>query len=468
VSLVAELGAFAHRHRDAEKLPPEVAASVRQRVLDVVGLCLAALPLDTSTAIRDFAAAQGGAPQATAIGVAAPVPAAQAALVNGVLAHSLDYDDTHLPSVLHPSASVVPAALATAEAVGATGAELVGAVAVGVELCVRLGMAGYDPQARTSVFFDRGQHATSICGAVAGAASAAALRRLGPEEIAHAMGLAVSMASGVIEGNRTGGTVKRLHCGWAAHAAVVAADLAARGFTGPPTALEGRFGFFQAFLGDTADLGAVTAGLGADWELPGIFFKPYPANHFTHAGIDAALALRARGLEPDDVEELRLGVAAPTVRTIGQPIEEKRRPRSGYHGKFSGPYTVTAALVGGSGLGVGHDDFRDELVADPRRRALMDRIVVEGEPDCDAIFPHQFPAVVRVRTRDGSELVERVLANRGGPGNPLSDAELAAKFDDNARVAVDEGTAADLRAALDALEGRPAVAGLLAPLAEVG
>ena len=169
------------------------------------------------------------------------------------------------------------------------------------------------------------------------------------------------MAGGVIEANRTGGTVKRIHCGWAAHAAISAARLAAHGITGPPTVLEGRFGFFQAFLGGHYDAAAIEAELGERWEVPGIFFKPYPANHFTHAGIDAALALREQGVSLDEVDALSLGVAEPTVRTIGEPIEVKRAPRPAYQAQFSGPYTVVAALLGGGGLGLGLDDFTDAL-----------------------------------------------------------------------------------------------------------
>ena len=125
------------------------------------------------------------------------------------------------------------------------------------------------------------------------------------------MGIAASMASGIIEANRTGGTVKRIHCGWAAHAAICAARMAEFGITGPPTALEGRFGFFRAFLGDRYHAAAITDGLGEEWCVPGINFKPYPANHFTHAGIDAAIALRQRGVRPAEVVSLTLGVSGP-------------------------------------------------------------------------------------------------------------------------------------------------------------
>ncbi|WP_433499956.1 MmgE/PrpD family protein [Sphaerimonospora sp. CA-214678] len=429
-TLVQQLAEFAVAARN--KVPQDVTVSVRQRILDVLGLCVAATELDTSKAALAFVADQGGKPQAHAIGVGR-VSAAWAAFGNGVLAHSLDYDDTHLPSILHPSASVVPAALATAERTGAPGDEVIGAVAAGLEICVRTGMAGYDREANNSTFFEHGQHATSICGAI-GSAAAAALLLPGSDAktVADAMGIAVSMASGVIEANRTGGTVKRMHCGWAAHSGVVAADLAHRGITGPPTALEGRFGFYQAWLHGHFEPAEISDGLGEHWEVPLVFFKPYPANHFTHTAVDAARALREKGIRPEDVASAHLGVATPTVRTIGEPLDIKQKPETGYQAQFSGPYAVAAGLFGGGGLAVGLEDYTDALAQDPARRELMAKVTVGGDSECDAIYPFQFPAILTVRTTDGREFVEKVLANRGGSDRPLTDAELARKFRDNA------------------------------------
>ena len=434
-TIAEQLAAFAVQARDGA-LPDDVRASVRQRVLDIAGISLAALSLDTSQAVIDFAREQGGSARARAIGSADRLPANQAAFVGGVLAHSLDYDDTHLPSILHPSASVIPAALAAAQSAGRNGADLIAAIAAGIEITVRLGMAGYVEAEKNSIFFERGQHATSICGAVGSAAAAALLYGADADGVMHAMGIAASMASGIIEANRGGGTIKRMHCGWAAHAGVTAAELGARGITGPATVFEGRFGFFEAFLSGRYDAAAITDELGARWEVPGIFFKPYPANHFTHAGIDAALALRARGVAPADIESITLGVAGPTVRTIGEPLEDKRAPKTGYQAQFSGPYTVAAALIGGGGLGLGLDDFTDELAVEPQRRALAGKVTVTADQRCEAIYPHQFPAVLQARLRDGSTLTEEVLTNRGGPQRPLSDEELNEKFSDNARRAL--------------------------------
>ncbi|KAA9381548.1 MmgE/PrpD family protein [Microbispora cellulosiformans] len=465
-TLAEELAAFAARTA-AGALPEAVATSVRRRVLDVLGLCVAAGDLPTSRAALEHVVEQGGRPEAHAIGAPRPVPAAWAAFVNGVTAHSLDYDDTHLPSVLHPSAAVVPAALAAAEVADADGAAVVGAIAVGLETTVRLGMAAYDPELGNSVFFEHGQHATSICGAMGGAVAAALLLGLGEEGVRHALGVTASMAAGVIEANRTGGTVKRLHCGWAAHSAVTAAQLVRRGFTGPPTVLEGRFGFFEAFVRDRYDPSAVTDGLGEQWEVPGIFFKPYPANHFTHTAVDAAALLRERGVRPEDVRSATLGVPSAVVRTIGEPIAGKREPQTGYQAQFSGPYAVAVGLFGGSGLGAGLADYTDELAADPARRALMARVEVVPDARCDEIFPHQFPAVLTVTTHDGAEWVEEVPENRGGPRRPLTDAELARKFRDNVAGRVPPGAAADVERAVLTLgtgPSLPVIGSLLARL----
>lgn len=428
-----------------EDLPDEVVASVGERVLDTLGIALAASALDTSEAVRTVATAWGGFGRAAAIGVRERLPASSAALVNGTLAHSLDFDDTHLPSILHPSACVVPAVLAAGQAARARGCDAVVAAAAAYELCVRLGMAAYDPELRNNVFFEKGLHATSICGTVAAAAAAAKLGGLDAGGIEAAIGIACSMGAGLLEANRSGGTVKRIHCGWAAHAGLTAAALAAAGITGPPTVLEGRFGFFQALCDGRADLEATVDGLGERWETPGIHFKPYPANHFTHAGIDAALALRDEGVAAADVERIELGVAPPTLRTIAEPAELKARPPSGYAAQFSGPFTVATALAGGGGLGVYLDDFTDERVHDEERLALAARVHCYADAASDEDYPRALPGVLRVTLRSGEIREHRVTENRGGPGRPLSADELGLKFALNASRALPGAAVARLR-----------------------
>lgn len=427
---VARLAQFA---ADFRANPSQTALDdARQRLLDTIGISIPALGTGPAEIVHKLALAWGGAGQSTAIGLTEKVPAPTAALVNGTLGHALDFDDTHVPSILHPSASVVPAALAAAEAVGASGAELLAAIAVGNEITIRLGNAGYDPGINNSVFFERGLHATSICGALGSAAAAATVMGLDAEKIAHAMGIAASMGAGLLEANRAGGTVKRMHCGWAAHSGVVAAQSAEAGLTGPPTVLEGRFGFFQAYCGEVYDEAALLDDLGVVWATGDCFVKPYPTNVFTHSGIDAALALRAKGLKPEEIEAVEIGVPTPVTRTIAQPREAKIRPESGYHAQFSGPFTFAIALGGGGGLGVYLDDFTDAKVADPVLLDLASRITHVGHPVADDIFPAHFPSIVTVTLKTGETIVEEVLTTRGTSERPLSDDEVMVKFRLNA------------------------------------
>ncbi|KZF02859.1 MULTISPECIES: MmgE/PrpD family protein [unclassified Rhodococcus (in: high G+C Gram-positive bacteria)] len=450
-----------------QDLPDAVVNSVGMRVLDTLGIAVAATDLETSKAATAWAREQGGAATASAVGLGIALPPALAAFVNGVLAHSLDFDDTHLPSILHPSASVVPAALAAAQEHGADGRELVRGIAIGLEVCVRIGMAGFDPETKNSVFFEHGQHATSICGAMGSAVAAAVIGGASEEQIVDTMGIAASMASGIIEANRTGGTVKRMHCGWAAHSALSAAGLARHGITGPPTVLEGRFGFFQAWLHEPGRANEILDGLGSEWAVPGIFFKPYPANHFTHAAIDAGAALRARGIRPEQIEKLELGVPAANLRTIGEPIDVKRTPETGYMAQFSGPYAVVVGLLGGGGLGAALDDYTDELAKSADRRALMAKVDVVPNPKCDAIFPHQFPAVLTATLTDGTVVVEEVLTTRGGPERPLTFGEVSTKFTSNAGPFLSDVELKELAGRCDSLGDLTDIGTLLAPLTDL-
>ena len=458
-TLLQEVAGFAAKIRGGD-VEENILIDARRRVTDIIGISLAASGMETAGIVEGVIRGWGSGGRSGIVGKAGRYPAASAALMNGTLAHSLDYDDTHLPSVLHPSAAVVPAALAAAEASGAAGRDLLCAVAAGDELVVRVGMAGYDPELGNSVFFEKGLHATSIAGTLGAALATAMVYGLGEEEIGHAVAISASMGAGIIEANRTGGTVKRIHCGWAAHAGVTAAELAAGGLTGPPTAFEGRFGFLQAYLDDRADVEALTRDLGDSWELGQVFFKPYPANHFTHAGIDAAIRLREEGLEVGEIESIELGVPSPVLRTIAQPEDDKARPKTGYAAQFSGPFTVATALVGGGGLGVSLDDFTDEAVRDRRKLDLASRVRCKADEECDRIFPNQLPAVLRVHLENGETREARVSHNRGGPENPLSDEELETKFHTNAtRILSGEG-AEDLREALQDLENLDHVDGI--------
>jgi 2-methylcitrate dehydratase PrpD len=444
-----QLAEFASRQFHS-KLDPKVSAATRRSIVDTLGVSIAAVNEPAVGVVASTVVGRGGVSEASVLGLSQRVPAASAALVNGTMAHALDFDDTHLPSVLHPSASVVPAALAVAEAKGSRGAEVETAITVGIEVTCRLGMAAYDPELRNSIFFERGLHATSICGTIGAAVASALLHGGDAEMISNAIGIAASMGSGLIEANRTGGTIKRVHCGWAAHSGVTAAEFATAGLTGPPTVLEGRFGFFEAFTGGFCDRTSLVGSLGEKWELLRLFTKPYPTNHFTHAGIDAAIHLRQEGVKPDSITAIRLGVPAPVLRTIAEPVDAKARPASGYSARFSGPFTVAAALYGGGGLGVSSSDFSDDAVRDPDRLDLSALVHCYADEQSTQDFPNQFPGILSVETDNGAQFEHRVIHTRGGPENPLSRDELEMKFRLNAEPQIGTAGASHV---LDGVEG---------------
>jgi 2-methylcitrate dehydratase PrpD len=345
--LSSVIAQFAYQTR-LDRLPRPIIDIAHRHLLDTIGCCLAATDVDSSRALAAYLLSEGGVEQATAIGIRRRLPAPQAAFMNGLLARSLEYDDMAMPD-LHPSGVIAPVVLAVGEWQGASGQDIITAFALGLELCLRIGRAGYDTKARTSRFLERGQDSSAICGAVAGSAVAAKLLGLDAVRIANAIGIAVSLASGSLESNRSGGTIKSFQSGWAAKSAVQAACLAKYGVDGPIQAFEGRYGFYRCFVDGKFDTATLSSDLGSRWEIENLRFKPYPSNYYTHAGIDAGLALARKGLRPEQVQSAELAVATPMLHTMGEPLDRKQAPQSAYEGKFSGPYTVASALIGGRG-----------------------------------------------------------------------------------------------------------------------
>lgn len=461
IGLIGEVAGFAAQVARTG-LGADRRAAMAALVLDAVGNMVLGASRPVSAIAYGVARQWGDGGGATVVGRPDGMPPTGAAFVNGTLAHCADFDDTHLPSLLHPGASVIPAVLAAGEPIDAAGPRLLDAMALGVELCIRLGMAGYDHERRNSIFFDRGQHATSICGAIGAAVAVSTLLSGDAATIAAAGAIAASMGSGLIEANRSGGSVKQVHTGWAAHCGVAAAQLAAAGLTGPPTVLEGRFGFFQAFCGERARPEVVVDRLGEHWHAERVRIKPYPCNYFTHAGVECALELRARGVRADDVAAVELGVAQPALRTIAEPAAAKAAPATGYAAAFSGPYTVAAALVGGAGLGVHLADFTDEAVRRPEVRALAAKVVCGPDDECTAVFPNRLAARMWARLADGrTEEVFR-FGDRPGPVHGLTADELALKFRLNS-VYLD-GSGAVVRDEVSRLTGAASAGSVMASL----
>ncbi|HBK05568.1 MAG TPA: MmgE/PrpD family protein [Acetobacteraceae bacterium] len=430
-------------------IPAVVQERAVHHVLDSVGIAHASTRYDfahrTLTALQGL----GGAGSVPVFGLPARLPPRDAAIMNGLLCHGLDFDDTHLGGVIHPTAAVFPAAFAAALHVGATGEELLIAYIAGVEAATRIAsVAG-------GLFHAAGFHPTGVVNAFASALAAGRLFGLTERELVHAQGIALATASGSLEFLEDGAWNKRLHPGWAAQAGITAASLARQGFIGATRPYSGRFGFYNAYLGARAeglDLGRATAGLGTVWELAATSIKPFPACHFTHAAIDAALVLRD-GVAAGDIESITALVPEQVIPVVCEPEANKQRPANAYDAQFSVPFLVAAAWVRGQ---LTLAELEPETLADPDILALAGRVGYAVDPDSP--FPRTYSGELVVRLRDGRTLRHREEINRGAPDRPLSNADITAKYRGNAAMALTAGAADRIEQAVLSLAQYPVAA----------
>jgi 2-methylcitrate dehydratase PrpD len=450
-TLTQALAAFV-TNLEWDQVPEAVKTDAVRRVVDAVGVGLAGSTSPYASMVLEVAAEYGGRDQATAWGSGRKLPAPLAAMVNAALVHGHDFDDMHSRAMVHISCVTVPAAIALAEQRGASGAECLLALVAGAEVGLRLG------DAAPHRFILRGWHGTSVCGTFAAATVAAKLMRLDAERTAHALGLAASQSSGIMQGLHDGSWVKRVHPGWAVHNGIMAASLAARGFTGPMEALEGTAGLYRVFLPGDADeihLEDVVAGLGKRWLLPETSYKKYPTGAWTQAAMDGVtLLLDEAHAGFADIDRIDCALPPDALPVVCEPREEKIRPATAYQAKFSLPHSVAMMAV----LGHGTIDAYDEgLVANADIRAVAERVHCHADPSMAA---PGFPVVMELRTRDGRTLRAGPLTQPGSPENPLSDAQHAAKFMDCAGRPLGDARTEALLDWLRRLASAPDLAGL--------
>lgn len=434
--------------------PGDIPVAVREaaalHVLDTVGCGLAAVAGGVGAQGTELAAHDGGAPEAPVIGLVKRVPAAAAALANGMLCHGLDFDDTHPDAIAHIGTVVGPAALAAAAATTATGSELVTAYVVGSEVIARVGAAAADR------YMTRGFHPTSVFGVFGATAAAARLYGLSAAQTAAALGIAGSMAAGLFEYLSEGTETKPIHAGWAAHGGVTAARLAALGAAGPTTILEGRFGILSAYFDHPdLDLRSELEDLGECWETPRVAFKPYPACHFVHSCLDAARELRADSIRSADIASVRVTIPSAGLPLVAQPDEHKRRPRTAYDAKFSVQYSVAAMLVHGS---VAVSTYQPNAIADPEVLDVAARVEVTG--GTFPTYPEAFPGRVELVLADGRTVSATREHQRGGERNPMTAAEVREKFRANAELALPPADVDELEAAILTLDKARDLSGL--------
>ncbi|WP_067896918.1 MmgE/PrpD family protein [Nocardia vaccinii] len=435
--LAARVAEFAAR-TTRKDIPDEVLERARHLILDSVGLAFAATTYPFSAIARD-ALSTFGTGECPVLGSKELLSPRDAAMLNGVLVHGLDFDDTHIPAVTHVSAAALPAALSAAIAADADGMDLLTAYILGVEVSARVGIAAH------GAFHDIGFHPTGVVGAFGSAVAAGKLMGLDAAGLATAQGIVGSMASGLLEFLQDGAWTKRLHPGWAAMSGLTAATFAKAGWTGPGAIYEGRFGLFNTHLADRdRDPGAVAADLGETWELMRTAVKPYPVCHFIHAFADSAqILLRDNNFGADDIVSVRCAIHATPRRVVCEPEPNKWAPSSEYDAKFSLPYVVATVLARGRFTLA---ELDDAALADPAVLALARKVEIVDDPE--SAFPAAYSGAVEIRLTDGRTIAHREQVNRGHDERPLGNAEIVEKFSASMALATDAATADRVRGAV--------------------
>ena len=403
---------------------PEQDALARQvgsrLVLDVVGICLAARHENYVQAA--LASVEQDGP-CTVIGFERGYGVEAAAFVNGIAAHGEDFDDTYEGGPVHAGAVVVPALLAAAQRHGLSGEMLLRGVAVGVEVTCRL--CSVAPMKVHKAGF----HPTAIFGVMGAVAGLGAALKLSEVQLVNALGIAGSMAGGIIEYLADGSWTKRMHPGWAAQSAYRAVRMAQQDFKGPATVFEGKHGLFHGFANTSdGDFEAMLQGFGQHWLWTTIAFKPYACGTMAHPFIDCAREFRRKGISIDQIKQIECDTAEGIVHRLWEPLALKHAPPNGYAAKFSIPYAIAAGLMfDDAGLG----EYAEDVVKGADVRALAAKVNYRVDPENP--YPKQFTGHMRITLANGEVHEHRQGFFKGGVDHPMSEDELQQKFLANCR-----------------------------------
>ena len=390
-------------------IPDAVLHESKRCLLDFLGVAVGAAGEPAPSIAKGQLELLGGHPQAAVYGTGTRMRATDAALVNGISAHVFDFDDTHIPTILHPTTPLYAAGLAVAEWRGRPGVEVLAAHALGYELSARASLALYPEH------YDIGWHMTGTTGTLGAAAASGRLLGIRPAVMAHAIGIAATQAAGHRE--QFGAMTKSFHAGHAAESGLMASLLADGGYVAAPDSLQGRRGMFSVMSTATTPSELVDR-LGERWEIFRNGIKPYACGVVTHPPIDSVRILaRDHGVRPEEIAGITL-----SVHPLVAELTNKTNPLTELEAKFSVIFGCAVALLEGHAR---QRQFTDENVHRPDVRALMAKIEVVPAAD----VPHE-SCVMRARLVDGREITVRVDDAAGTPGNRISDEELLAKFHD--------------------------------------
>lgn len=408
-----------------ENLAPEVVERTRLAILDTLGAAIAGIRGEGVAPIATLYADWGGKPEATAFAAGCRLPIPVAGLLNGLAGRAWDLDDVHEQNTCHVNVSVVPAVLALADGRGpVNGREFIAAVTVGAEMVCRASAAP-----RIS-FSETGSSMSYQCGFYGAALAAARILGLSKDTARHALGIAHARIAGNQQGYVAGAMTVRLMQGVAVEGGLASALMAERGVTGSSEILEGKFGYYPVYHRGKYDRDALLDGLGRRWLMMDVSIKPpYPCCKYTHGPIEATTAaMKELGIGADEIDHIEVSVTSREVHDlVCLSRERKWNPQSLTDAQFSLPFTVAYAAANG---GVGLETFQPDGLANAGARALLPRIEtvldVSAQGEGRGTFP--MPGIVSIRARDGRTVRKEVVYVKGHPRNPMSYAEVAAKF----------------------------------------
>ncbi len=424
-----------------ERIPDALIHEGKRCLINFLAVAIYASRDPSLDILLDVFDAEGGSPLASVVGTGVRTTLQNAALANGYLGHLEDYDDTHFPTVIHPSSPVLPAALALGEHLHASGRDVLAASVLGMEACCRIGMAVHP------YHYDEGWHITGTTGVFGSIIAAGKLSSLDIDQVTHGLGIAGTQAAGVRE--VFGSMTKPFHPGRSAQSGVLASLLAQRGFTSTTEILEGRRGF-AAVMSEDSHLERVNDGLGESWELMMNGLKPYACGVVNHPLIDAMVALKNEvGIDPEGVQSVTARVHPLVLELVDRP-----NPRVGLEGKFSYQHSMAVGLVDGSAFPAQYSDAR---VADPVIAGLRDKIqaTIDESMAEDA-------SEVTITLRNGQEHTQRIEHATGAPENPMTDAQLNDKFKALVGDVFPSAEVERMLSALWDLDQAPDVAGVIA------
>ena len=404
-----------------EDIPEDTVQKVKHYIIDVTGCMVGASREKQAEIIKAVLTEEGGNAHSSVLAGGYKTSVMNAALINGAQGHMFDFDDDHREGTMHPSVAVFPAVFALGEKLRVSGKELIRAFILGLEVMIRLG------ESFLGKSYYQGFHPTGTCGVFGAAAGCALLLGLDNIQTKYALGLAGSFAAGSIECTGEGAWAKPLQAGHPAMGGVLAASLAAKNYVGPGTILDGADGgLIRAFsFKDQYDYSRITDNIGKKWEMTDTSIKVHACCRFSAPVADCALDLYRQGVRAEEVKDILAKAGDFTIKTLCHPPERKLRPQTHVDAQFSLPYAISVAICKNR---TGIDEFRSEVLDDPKVLALMKKIHWEVDPEAEAMYPKAYPATVIATLNDGRIFESHVDYPKGDPENPATLGEIKDKF----------------------------------------